>query len=414
MGPVESPAYLARQPILDSHQGIFAYELLFRDSPENKTAIIENGVRETAQVLENVLNNIGLSRLVGNHKAFINCSREMLLDNIFGPLDSDRFVLEILETVQAEDAVLSTVKNYHAQGFEFALDDVVFEPEKLKNLEPFFPFVKYVKLDLLENSPEALKEAVPYFKSRGMLLLAEKVETEEEFEFCKKNGYDFFQGFFFAKPELVRGRRVDGSLATILHWMQFLRGDPSFAEIEKVFSENPTLAKALVQYANSQKTFRRKPVETVQDAIAWLGVPHLQDWLMLMLYAQPEMGTSIQGTPLFQNVSQRARFLESLAEILDPNGPLPGQAFITAILSRMDALVKAPMPSILESLAVDKEISGALLHGSGKLGTLLALAEAVEEDRTERVDTLTKRLSLSNKDLANCLNAAYNWETGHG
>ena len=412
MSPVESPAYLARQPILDSHQGIFAYELLFRDSPDNKTAIIRNGVRETAQVLENVLNNIGLSRLVGNHKAFINCSREMLLDNIFNPLDSDRFVLEILESVDADADVVDEVKKYHDRGFEFALDDVVFETENLKRLEPFFPYVKYVKLDLFENSPEALKAAVPYFKERGMILLAEKVETEESFSACLLNGYDLFQGFFFAKPEVVQGKRMDGSLATILRLLQFLRGDPSLAQIDQAFLAQPAIAKALEQYANSQKTFRRRPVENVQDAIAWLGVPHLQDWLMLLLYAQPEMGGSPQCKPLFQNVSQRARFLESLADVLDPDGELPAQAFITGIISRMDALVKAPMPTILEDLEVDKEITSALLHGSGKLGTLLALAEAVENDREERVGTLMKRLSLSNKDLTNSLNAAYGWDHG--
>ena len=412
MSLVESPAYLARQPILDSHQGIFAYELLFRDSPDNKTAIIRNGVRETAQVLENVLNNIGLSRLVGNHKAFINCSREMLLDNIFNPLDSDRFVLEILETVDADADVVNVVKKYHDRGFEFALDDVIFDEKNLKRLEPFFPYIKYVKLDLIENSPESLKAAVPYFKEHGMTLLAEKVETAEAFSTCLENGYDLFQGFFFAKPEIVRGKRVDGSLATILHLLQFLRGDPSLAQIEQAFLKEPAIAKALVQYANSQKSFRRRPVETVQDAVAWLGVPHLQDWLMLLLYAQPEMGGSPQYKPLFQNVSQRARFLESLADALDPNGELPAQAFITGIISRMDALVKAPMPTILEDLNVDKEITSALLHGSGKLGTLLALAEAVENDREERIGTLMKRLSLSNKDLSDSLNAAYGWNHG--
>lgn len=409
MAPVESPAYLARQPILDSNRGIFAYELLFRDSPEGRVAVIENGVRETAQVLENVLNNIGLSRLVGNHKAFINCSREMLLDNIFGPLDSERFVLEILETVPAEASVISVVKNYFGCGFEFALDDVVFKPECLARIEPFFPYVKYVKLDLVENSPEALAAAVPYFKKRGMFLLAEKVETEEDFEARLSEGYDLFQGYFFAKPEVVRGKRMDGSLSSILRLIQFLRGDVTLAEIETAFLKQPALAKSLIQYANSQKSFRRHPVETVQDAIAWLGVPHLQDWLMLLLYAQPEMGRCAQGSALFQNVSQRAKFLEALAEVIDSGGSLPGQAFIMGIISRMDALVKAPMPTILEDLEIDREISNALLHGSGKLGTLLALAEAVENDREERIGILMKRLSLSSKNVADSLSAAYGW-----
>ncbi len=407
MSPVEAPAFLARQPILDANRSIFAYELLFRDSPEGRVAVIDNGVRETAQVLENVLNNFGLSRLVGNHKAFINCSREMLLDGIFGPLDSDRFVLEILETVPAEDEVVSVIRNYHKRGFEFALDDVVFEPEVLKRIEPFFPYVKYVKLDLIQNTEKALAAAVPYFKKRGMVLLAEKVETEEVFKARLAEGYNLFQGYFFAKPEVVRGKRIDGSLSSILHLIQFLRGDVTLAEIEKAFEERPALAKSLVQYANTRKSFRRRPVTSVQDAIAWLGVPHLQDWLMLLLYAQPEMGLGGQGSALFQNVSQRARFLESLAEVLDPEGPLPGQAFIMGIISRMDALVKAPMPTILEDLDIDKEISNALLHGSGRLGTLLALAEAVENDRECRLGVLMKRLSLTNKNIADALNSAY-------
>lgn len=202
---------------------------------------------------------------------------------------------------------------------------------------------------------------------------------------------------------------MDGSLSSILRMIQFLRSDVTLAEIEKAFLKQPALAKSLIQYANSQKSFRRHPVETVQDAIAWLGVPHLQDWLMLLLYAQPEMGSCEQGSALFQNVSQRARFLESLAETIDPEGPLSGQAFIMGIISRMDALVKAPMPTILEDLQIDREISEAILHGSGKLGTLLALAEAVENDRKERIGILMKRLSLSSKNVADSLNAAYGW-----
>ena len=202
---------------------------------------------------------------------------------------------------------------------------------------------------------------------------------------------------------------MDGSLSAILRLIQFLRGDAMLPEIEKAFLEQPALAKSLIQYANSQKSFRRHPVESVQDAIAWLGVPHLRDWLMLLLYAQPEMGRGAQGSALFQNVSQRARFLEALAEIVDPAGALPGQAFLMGIISRMDALVKAPMPTILEDLKIDKEISNALLHGSGKLGTLLALAEAVENDREERIGVLMKRLSLSSKDVANSLGTAYGW-----
>ncbi|MCK9182261.1 MAG: EAL domain-containing protein [Fibrobacteraceae bacterium] len=407
MSPVETPAYLARQPILNREGRIFAYELLFRDSPDNESAIIKDGVRATAEVLENVLNNIGLSKLIGNHKAFINCSREMLLDNIFGPLDSRRFVLEILETVSAEPAVVSIVKNYHDRGFELALDDVVFEENNLKRIEPFFPYVSYVKLDLVENTPEALKAAVPYFKERNMVLLAEKVETESEFKTCLSEGYELFQGFFFAKPQLVTGSKIDGTTAAILRLIQFLRGDPTLSEIEQAFLGQPTIAQSLLKYVNSEAALRRKPILSISDAVMWLGVPQLQDWLMLMLYARPEMGENLQSAPLFQNVSQRAKFLESLAVVLDPKGALPAQAFIAGIMSRMDALVKAPLPSILVEFNVDKEIADALLRKEGRLGLLLRLVDAVEGDQRKEVGICVRELGLSSEVLMRCLSAAY-------
>lgn len=412
MEAVESSAYLARQPILDVNRNVFAYELLFRNSPENSAAVIQDGVRETAQILENVLNNIGLSRLVGNHRAFINCSREMLLDDIFGPLDPERFVLEILEDVPADDAVIAALKNYRARGFELALDDVVFEKENLKRLEPFFPLVKYVKMDLIENYPEELEQAVAFFKSKGIILLAEKVETHEEFRRYVDLGYELFQGYYFSRPEVIHGKRMDGSLAVILNLIQFLRGEPSLAEMEDAFRQEPLLARNLIRFVNSQKAFRRHPVENIQDAIAWLGCPTLQDWLMLLLYAQPEMGRQLRKTALFQNVSQRAKFLEALAKKITAGEALSSQAFLLGIVSRMDALVREPMPKILAELEVDKEISAALLHGSGKLGTLLALAEAVENKRSERLEILMKRLSLSKEDIQECLDEARGLKNG--
>ena len=154
-----SLAYLARQPILDREGKIYAYELLFRDSPESDTAVIANDNLATAQVLENVLTNIGLPRLIGENKAFINCNREMLLDNIFKLLNPKWFVLEILEDVEVDEALVKAVAHYKERGFELALDDFIFNQEFLKRFEPLFPYVSYVKMDLVDNSAEAMQQA---------------------------------------------------------------------------------------------------------------------------------------------------------------------------------------------------------------------------------------------------------------
>lgn len=413
MCPAESPTYLARQPILDRNGKIFAYELLFRDSPSSDFAVIQNGVQATAQVLENVLNNMGLAKLVGNHKAFINCSREMLLDNIFGPLDSKRFILEILEDVNPDVVVVKAVKNYHHQGFQLALDDVIFTPENIQRLEPFFPYVKFAKIDLVGNTPEARALAVPFFRELGISLLAEKVETEADFKSCLKEGYDLFQGFFFAKPQLVTGHKVDSNAAAILHILQMLRGEPTLDVIEAAFEKQPEIEHNLLKYINASAVERRTAIDNVRDAISWIGIYHLQEWLMLMLYARPEMGENPQSSPLFQNVSQRAKFLENLAQSIDPQGNLPAKAFILGIMSRMDALVKAPLQTILPEFAVDPDICDALLHKKGRLGLLLRLADAIELDQQNEIRLCTQQLSLSPEMLSQSLNAAYVW-AAHG
>ena len=179
---MQSLAYLARQPILDREGKIFAYELLFRDSPSSDTAIIASDLQATAQVLENILNSIGLTRLVGESKAFINCSREILLDNLFGLLNPDRFVLEILEDVAVDENLIRAIQRHKSLGFELALDDFIMSDEYIRRFEPLFEHVSYVKMDLVDNSPEDIAKAAQFFKAKNIKLLAEKVEDEPTYK----------------------------------------------------------------------------------------------------------------------------------------------------------------------------------------------------------------------------------------
>ena len=377
---MHSLAYLARQPILDRDGKIFAYELLFRDSPSSDTAVIASDVLATAQVLENVLNNIGLPKLIGEHKAFVNCSREMLLDNLFGLLNPRCFVLEVLEDVEVDDALVKAVAHYHARGFEIALDDFIFNEEFLKRCAPLYPYVSYVKMDLVDNSEEDLANAAAFFKAKNIKILAEKVETKATFKKCLAAGYDYFQGFFFAKPELVTG----------------------------------DVAANLLRFVNSDAQFRSQSISNVRDAIVWIGMRNIQEWLMLMLYARPEMGMTPQSSPLFQNASHRAKFLEILARVVSgTDNDLPAKAFMVGLISRMDALVGAPLENILTEAGADEDIREALLQRSGRLGTFLLLADAVEQDNQTKIIDLLKKLNISSTLLNRCINDAYTWAHEH-
>lgn len=411
---MHSLAYLARQPILDREGKIFAYELLFRDSPTSDTAVIASDMLATAQVLENVLNNIGLPKLIGDHKAFVNCSRDMLLDNLFGLLNPRCFVLEVLEDVEVDDALVKAVAHYYARGFEIALDDFIFNDEFLKRTAPLFPFISYVKMDLVDNSEEDLIKAAAFFKAKNIKILAEKVETKATFKKCLACGYDYFQGFFFAKPELVTGKKIDATSAAILRILLLLRKHPGLDELCNCFSEYGDVAANLLRFVNSDAQFRSQDISNVRDAIVWIGMRNIQEWLMLMLYARPEMGMTPQSSPLFQNASHRAKFLEILARVVSgTDHDLPAKAFMVGLISRMDALVGAPLESILTESGADEDIREALLQRSGRLGLLLRLADAVEQDDQPMILEILKKLNISSTLLNRCVNDAYTWAHEH-
>jgi len=411
---MHSLAYLARQPILDRDGKIFAYELLFRDSPTSDSAVIASDVLATAQVLENVLNNIGLPKLIGDHKAFVNCSREMLLDNLFGLLNPRCFVLEILEDVEVDDALVKAVAHYKARGFEIALDDFIFNDDFLKRCAPLYPYVSYVKMDLVDNSEEDLIKAAAFFKAKNIKILAEKVETKATFKKCLACGYDYFQGFFFAKPELVTGKKIDATSAAILRILLLLRKHPGLDELCNCFSEYGDVAANLLRFVNSDAQFRSQDISNVRDAIVWIGMRNIQEWLMLMLYARPEMGMTPQSSPLFQNASHRAKFLEILARVVSgTDHDLPAKAFMVGLISRMDALVGAPLESILTESGADEDIREALLQRSGRLGLLLRLADAVEQDDQPMILEILKKLNISSTLLNRCVNDAYTWAHEH-
>ena len=407
---MESLAYLARQPILDRDGKIFAYELLFRDSPSSDTAIIASDVLATAQVLENVLNNIGLPKLIGEHKAFVNCSRDMLLDNLFGLLNPRCFVLEILEDVEVDEALVKAVERYKQRGFELALDDFIYNEDFLTRCAPLYPYVSYVKMDLVDNSPKAMAEAAKFFKEKNIKILAEKVETKASFKKCLADGYDYFQGFFFAKPELVTGKKIDATSAAILRILLLLRTHPSLDDLCDCLSEYGDIAANLLRFVNSDAQFRSQSIANVRDAIVWIGMRNIQGWLMLMLYARPEMGMTPQSSPLFQNASHRAKFLELLARVVSgTDDDLPAKAFMVGLISRMDALVGASLESILTESAADEDMRGALLQRTGRLGVLLRLADAVDQDDQQTIAEIIKELNLSATILNRCVNDAYTW-----
>ena len=405
----EEKVYLARQPILAQDRKTVAYELLFRSGTSN-AAVIGDATQATARVLVNALNSMGIASLVGKNKAFINCDRRMLLENNFAPLDPNIFVLEILEDVVGDPEIAQVVLQLKEQGFEIALDDFEMKPEHVEKVKLFMPLANYVKVDLMLNSPEQLKATVDFCrKYAGIRLLAEKVETEAQFIECTRMGYTLFQGYFFAKPQIIEGRKLEAKVAGVMQILQLLRKDPELSVLEEAFKRQPEITINMLKFINSAGMGMRTRVDSIRLAISMLGQRKLQQWLMLMLFAGGSATTSSSSSTLFDNAAQRSRFMENIARIIDPNGQLHERAFLAGMLSRMDALCKVNIETILAEFDLGEEMTTALRENTGVLGDLLKITKSIEIDQLEVSLGLCNLHKIHNEQLQKALMESWAW-----
>lgn len=406
---MDSSVYLARQPILDKTGKLFAFELLFRDSPEKEMAVIRNNMSATANVLENAINGIGLSALLGTHKGFVNCSREMLLGNIPSLLDPKRFVLEILEDVVPDESIVSAVAVLKYRGFEIALDDFVYSEENCKIFAPIFPYLSYVKIDLVNNSLSQRKEAASFFKNKGIYLLAEKVETESVFRDCLDEGYDFFQGFFFARPEILTGQFAPTQTQAILVLLKQLHQNLSLDELCISLENYPAIKESLVRYAATTHVFRNPEKLNIREILVWVGLRRVHEWLMLLLYSRSLLDEDSRDSALFRSVSHRAKFMENIAAVLpEQDNAFCADAFLLGVLSRLEALSKVSLSSVMSELSISERVKSALDY-QGMLGIILRLADAMEKDAPAEVSYCLNQLNLKSSVLKPCVENAYTW-----
>ena len=407
---LQDNVFIARQPILNRYQELYAFELLFREGTQNNNS---NGMitdmQATSRVLVNVLNTFGVNQLIGNKKGFVNIDEDFLRSNFFDSMDKEKFIFEILEDVELDAELALRVRNLAADGYQFALDDFVFNDKMIKNFKSIFDIIKYVKIDLIENNKNTLGEKIKLFKPYTVSLLAEKVETQEDFKLCKQLGFDYFQGYFFAKPKIVKGKNIDPERMAIMEMVRLLQRDPNVEEIVEAFKLHPDLTINLLRFINSAAIFTRNRINSVHQAVALIGQKQLMQWLLLMMYAG--RGDSKGSTPLFVTASQRAKTMETLLkEALGVNKPEElDEAFLVGILSLLGSLFQIPEQDILMELNIDPDLQQAITKHSGRLGQLLLLVEKSETQKTIEMSLLMNKLRLSMKDVTSAAIKSYQW-----
>jgi EAL and modified HD-GYP domain-containing signal transduction protein len=400
--------YLARQPLLDRNQALFGYELLFRNTPANE-AEIDSGMAATADVLAHAA-QLGLPRAIGDATAFLNVDTEVLMSDIFSFLPRERTVIELVGSVEASEQVLWRLAELSGHGFRFAAEAGAHG----KCLGRLLPLLDFVKVDLRTMPVVTVLGLAPRLRGTGKFLIAEKVESQAEYKTCLDLGFDYFQGFYFARPSVIAGRKLSPSQLAVVDLMTLVSSDADNREVERAIKRDVTLSINLLRIVNTPAAGLRQRIDSLGQALIVLGRRQLQRWLQIMLYAEPQVHGHARGhanTPLLMLASTRARLLELLAQRLRPAQPrVADVAFTVGIMSLMDTLFCVPMADLVEQIPVSEEVASALLHRTGFFGELLRLAESIEQmdDGASMVPAL-HALADSGDDLAELEMAAFEW-----
>lgn len=398
--------FIGRQPILDRKQEIFGYELLFRAAGDHTTAQFSSQGQAAASVIASALSDFGLHEVLGDKFGFLNITANVLHSEMLELLPREQSVLEILETIDLDDAVRLRCKELKELGFKIALDDHIYDQQHT----PFYHMVDIIKVDIMATDLEELPKIAANLRKFPVQLLAERVETMEVFKQCLDCGFEYFQGYFFERPVIIGQKRIDPSGIAMMKLLQQLNEDWNIDEVENTFRENPGLTFNLLKLVNSVMVGLREKIKNIRHAIMILGINHLRRWVQLALFA----GKDNRGlnSPLLEMAAVRGRLMELLMMQrtgLERTSDQVETAFLTGILSLLDALYETPMEHVVESLHLSDDVSDALLHRHGLIGSLLLLAEKLEKTDFAAVQDILKELSISFEQLLAAQLDAFNW-----
>lgn len=366
--PASNQVMVGRQPIFDRDLQVMGYELLYRDSQMN-AATFSDGDAVTAKVMLNTFLEIGLEQIVGSHLAFINLTTKFLCENLCDDFPKDRVVLEVLENIPMDDQVLGAMARLSAEGFTLALDDFEYE-EKLR---PMVEHAQMVKLDVMALGPKRLQRDVAALREFPVKLLAEKIESQEIFEWCKKLGFDYYQGYFFCKPKIIEGKSIPPNQIAILTLLNKLQNpDTKMGEVEKIIKQDVSLSFKVLRYVNSAFFALPKKIDSIGQASCLVGLARLKTWGTLLVMA----GMDEKPMELLLMALVRAKMSELLATSLKEGNE--DEYFTVGLFSILDALLDKSMAEVLSHVELSDPVRSALIEQNGKLGKVLQCVMAYE------------------------------------
>lgn len=394
-----SQVFLARQPIFRPNMKVFGYELLFRSGLQNFCHQAIDSMAATSNVISNSQYLLGLQKVTGGKRAFINFPQGMLNRHTPFLFSAKSTVVEILEDVKVTPTLVKNCAKLAQKGYVFALDDFRYR----KGVEPLMEIAKIVKFDVLEMTWEELAEEVERARKYNLKLLAEKVETMEQFQRLQEMGFHLYQGYFFSRPEIMSSKDIPGSKLQYLNMLSQLQ-DPStdYEKMAELVSHDVSLAYKLLRYVNSAAFAVRVEVKSLQSAIALVGEEKLRQWISVMMLSYL---AEDKPNELLRLSVQRATFCQGLSDYVHGVGSR-ATCYTLGMLSLLDVILERKMENILDGLHLDQDLYDALVSRSGSLGVMLTLTVSYEQGDWPTVEKICQALSVNPDVLPQLLAAS--------
>ncbi len=398
---MEEQAFIGRQPIMDVKQQIIGYELFFRHSADAQSAVFEDNLKAYSSVLMNVMGEMDAQWLLGDKLAFINVNEMMLKSDFLELMPPKRTVLEILRSVTPDAVVVERCQTLRSQGYKISLDNPQLNAESL----PLVQCADFIKIDIQSiNAAEAAK-FFNQFNAPSVKIIAEKIETVEQFEACKNIGFKLFQGFYFARPETFTAKVINPSFESVLNILNMVSQDADNKAIEAGFKRDAALSFKLLRYINSVGFGLSCEIQSIHHALTILGMKQLYRWLTLLMVTAGENTTP---PALMKTSITRGRLAELLGESYFDKKDRDN-LFIVGVFSLLDAILKMPMDKVLEKIQLPETVSEALLTREGIYGPFLQLTEACEDANSQRILELAELLQFDAIKVNECHISALAW-----
>lgn len=394
--------YVARQPVFSADMQIWGYELLFRNGENMQVAVITDGDQATTQVIADGF-TLATQGMIGGSKALINFPRNVLVGDAPYILPPERCIVEILETVAPEAEVMDACRKLKEHGYTLALDDFVGDP----GFEPLCAIADIVKVDVLQKTPQQVREIVRGLSPYPALLLAEKVENKLMFDACRAMGFTYFQGYFFSKPEIIPGRKLSASQTTKIKLLRELNDfDTETTKLVDIVKTDLSISYRLLQYINSARFGLRTKIESIERAANMLGRQNLRQWLQIIIMS--DMNTTDKAQELIRISVQRGRLLQLLCE-QHPMPFDPDSMFLLGFFSVLDAVLDQLMVDILSDIPIAPAIKSALTDPDDSNGIWLRILEDMDRCSWASLVGRCDRIGLSIRQLSSLALEAASW-----